>query len=252
MSLDYQKTRSALREESDKLARVRERILNRLTRVDQHIQAVTDAANALDRALDVKNSRIPEPAAVPAPSAVVPQPEFEITASIREILQGAARHLSAPHIRELLIERGWKAENYKNPSAVVHQVLKRLIKNGDVDFTQDWQNIKYYYDKRIVAEKRDRERAKEKEIAAARAETFSMLLDPCLKILRAHPKGISANRIARELRRIGVDMSCYNVPAVAINLALRDVPDVRRFKAEVDGIARTYYQLMEAKTNAVG
>src|SRR5690242_1314759 len=133
MGMDYKNTQAAFREELERLARFRERVSSRLARVDRQIQAVTAASKALDRAAHPGNlNTVPQVVAVPP----TPQPDFEITGSIRDLLKGGAE-LSAPQIREALVTRGWKDDGYTNPLAIIHTVLKRLVKNGDLGVSQN-------------------------------------------------------------------------------------------------------------------
>ncbi len=245
MSLDYQSTQASLREELERLARIRERIASRLARVDQRIKAVSSAHKSLERALQRGSEESP---------IVTPPGEagFKITANIREVLQDG-KELSAPQIRNALVSRGWDIEekDYKNPLAIIHTVLKRLIEDGTVSAYADAAGGIFYFDVQAKGAKRAREqeeRARERQLAAVRAETRKILVQPCRNILRAYPKGISFRTLHRELEKIGIDLSCYHRPASAIAVVLNAMPDVKSFRAKTGDVVRTYYRLLE--TNA--
>jgi hypothetical protein len=258
MALDYEKTRAAFQEELEKLALLRAQIAEKLEWIDKRIEAVSSASDAFERAFSVATSPAPRPPVLtPLPAKEVgiteARPEFEITANVREILQ-EGKGLSAPAIRDALISKGWdiEAKRYKNPLAVVHQVLNRLIKNGDVEVERSHWNGKVFYDRRMAAEReaeRERQlaegRAWAEKTALARAEVRTTLLDQCRSILRSYPKGISSKRIYRELRKTGIDLSCYNRPTSGIATALAAAPDVKSFRVDSDGVIRTHWRLIE-------
>lgn len=287
MGLDYKSTQAAFQEELDKLSRLRERVANRLARVDGRIEIVSSAAQAFDRAFSVKSAAVPHVPTLTPPSEVFvgrfvfdgngnltnsakeadatqasTESQFEITASIREILQEGGE-LSAPSIRDALVARGWEieAKRYKNPLAIVHEVLKRLIKNDDVGVTPDhWNpNKKLFYDKRMAVQKqiqqqqeRAEQLAREEERAIIRADIRSALIPACREILRSYPKGISAMRIYRQLRKGGFDMSSYSRPASGIAYVLTGMPEVSSFKVDDDGVIRTYYKIVESNATTAG
>jgi hypothetical protein len=58
--------------------------------------------------------------------------EFGVTHGIRTLLGSSSTGLSAPEIKTALQSGGWNADEYKNPLAFVHTVLKRLVEAGEV------------------------------------------------------------------------------------------------------------------------
>ncbi len=242
MALNYQSTQADLRDELERLARVRERILRRLARVDETIKAVSTAAKALDWTLKGHAPALVGGAVAPGDSG------FEITATIREVLKEGNK-LRAAQIRDALVSRGWSIGPYKNPLAVVHQVLKRL----DVASERDAEGKTFFFDQAAVEESYrrfsqefDERRARDEQLAAARTETRRMLRGAFHDIMRAHPKGLSAKTMYRELQKLSIDMSSYAQPISAIAALLYSDRNIRSFKAPANGVS--LFKLAEGKT----
>lgn len=234
----YEHTRAAFQEDLKRLAEERETLATKLAAIDQRIQAVSAADSALSAIQEDETS--PDP-----PSCVIETAKFEITAGIRDFLRSAPGAVAAPAIRDALAAKGWQAGNYANPLAVVHQVLTRLVRNGEI--SRDGEGL--YIDRAKAAELDRQERAgyaakraKQKDNLAARAEKRHMLAGPSCEIVRMYPGGISAKAIAWKLEANGIDLSCYDRPSSAIAQALKDSPFVRRVEEDrADGPLQGYY-----------
>ncbi len=106
---------------------------------------------------------------------------------------------------------------------------------------------KEYLAQRTASESEVREqeeRTEALESSAARAEARGSLPQPCLTILRNHPKGATATTICAELKKAGIDLSCYKKPVSAIGAVLKHIPGVKvTRKRRTDGTVRAYYEI---------
>jgi len=234
--------------EARKLQKELQRLTQERENIERRILAVSAAAEILAGIEEDPNPALP----------AVEEPEFEITASVRDVLQSTANALSVPEIRDSLVSNGWKIENYRNPLAMLHTSLKRLVTNGELGIVQEeGSRTKRYYNRRTFADRehgerqRDaEERARERAAVAARAEIRDVFVDACCRILRLHPEGISAKAIARELQSTtSIDMSCYTRPASAVTMALKGSPRMRMISEERGGapVQKYYYPVQEAR-----
>lgn len=242
MGSDYKNTLDALRGESQKLLRERDRLAETVARIDQRIEVLRAAEEAL-----AKVEAAPEPE--PTQGQEV-EPKFEITAGMREILRDAAlehRSLSAPEIRDHLVARGWEPKG-ANPLAVVHTILKRL---DDIEAAQT-PTGKRYIDRKTSAqqyatesEQCDREEAQAAEREAALQRQRIELRAKCVEVVRATPGGITVHQICRAVQADGFDMSQWKAPTKAIAVTLRHSPDIGTFRSKADDIPTTYYATKE-------
>jgi hypothetical protein len=246
--LDYSNALTALQNELGLLAQQREHI-------DRRISDVSAAYKALVRIHEVETSP-------PAPLPIIKkaeEPKFQVKASVLEVVESTDGEISALEIRDALVLRGWKIENYRNPLAVVHTILRRLVKNGDIVVSATTGCGKYYQGREHWEEKQARDweqdaarRAASKAKLAARAEARALLVEPCYEILRDHPEGISARAIGTELENNGIDMSCFDRKASAVAAVLTSLPDVKGVLTQEwqDGPIRNYYYLVQkSETN---
>ena len=245
--------RRQLQEEMKSLERRRTRAVKLIARIDQRMRALVIAAGALSR--DLAGGEV----GIPIEAIEATNKEFEVTASIRQVLDSSAEVLSAPEIRDALISKGWKADAYKNPLAVVHTVLRRLTMSGDVFVDPHHLSKKGFYGKILAAKRREERRkweAKNAELTAsedARARLRRTLPAACYEVLRGFPKGMTATEIREKLAENGFD---------AAYAAHRHFPNdiysaltalghsqgqqrVRKVAVVRGGRARAIYQLME-------
>lgn len=100
-------------------------------------------------------------------------------------------------------------------------------------------------DLRNASEVETRDQQEAFETSAARAEARGMLPQPCLSILRNHPKGATAHTVCAELEKAGVDLTCYKAPVSAIGAVLKQIPGVKvTRKKRTDGTIRAYYEFV--------
>lgn len=245
MKLDYTDGQ-AFQAELKKLARSRQRLVEEIARIDRHIEAVEAAAKAF--------ARVMESSAEPGSSGAAEdtEPQFEITGNIREILKSAKRDLYPREIRDLLIERGWSAQEYRNPLAVVHTILKRLIKDGDAQI-RDGSEGKAYSGGYTAEERRAMEDARQAEwreraraqaqAEADRAEIRRVLPGMCLAVLKERDKAVTARGLCQLLEQKGLEFPGYKDPVLAVHRALRTLP-VRAYNAPTkNGVMKTFYEL---------
>lgn len=104
--------------------------------VDEQVEALMDAATSLHR---VYGGTLPDPVAKQILG------DLGITDQVREALksQGGNAWLQPVQVRGLVEGRGFTLGDYSNPMAVIHQVLKRLAKQGEVDVHPNGQHYKW-------------------------------------------------------------------------------------------------------------
>ena len=254
MKLDYKNTQATLQEEMKRLDRVTERLVRMMERVAHQRKAVTAAAEALANAIGSENSEAPPPP--------LEEAGFEITASIREILRGSENSMSAPEIRDALAQRGWRAEDYDNPLAVVHTILKRLLKSGDAEDEEYMDGGRGYFDPRRKAEREAEWQARHEESAAAeqrqeaavravRAQVRRELMEASCAVVRLCPEGVSAREIQRELQKTAiVDLSSWVRPTSAIAMVLKEAPGIRMFRVERNGVVANIYRWVRTQAGS--
>lgn len=99
-------------------------------------------------------------------------------------------------------------------------------------------------DLRAASEVESREQQEAVGTSVARAEARGLLPEPCLTILRNHPKGATAHTVCAELEKAGVDLTCYKAPVSAIGALLKQIPGVKvTRKKTTDGTIRAYYEI---------
>ena len=75
------------------------------------------------------------PALNPLSAAIWSREDAGLTESIRQVLRGETNQLfSPPEIRDELVRRRFPL-NQRNPMAVIHQILSRLVSRGEVQST---------------------------------------------------------------------------------------------------------------------
>lgn len=231
MKLDYRSTQAGFQAELKRLARVRERLTNMLVRVDERIKAVSVASEALDSVLQAESR--PE---IPLAAITDKGEDFEITATIREFLKSAftcsyhgtieMQQFSAPQIRDHLVSKGWKADEYDNPLAVIHTVLKRLVKTGDVERTEDrrfYLGVLSESEQKAIVEKEEDENArrskefrenKERDKAriAQRQANAKKIERVCREIFLVKRAVMSIEEFRELLVQRGIDLSFHATP----------------------------------------
>jgi hypothetical protein len=206
------------------------------------MKAVAAAAETLANAYEAKGPEVHFPETKPA--------EFEVTATIRDLMQTGSE-FTVPQIRDVLISRGWKTEDYKNPLAFIHTVLKRRIKAGEVEAGKTPDGGKFYFDVRGRAEMEEKQREyRTMRREANRAQgivfaEFKRRIDgPCRTILAANPKGITAKAVCRELTNAGVEMpSHWSNPVMGIKQVLRGLAGVECFPAIRNDVRQNFWRL---------
>ncbi|HTX35465.1 MAG TPA: hypothetical protein VME43_10595 [Bryobacteraceae bacterium] len=255
MKLDYRNTQAALEEELRRLDRVSERLTRMQQRVARQRESVSAAIQALTNAISSRESE-----ALPPP---LEEAGFEITASIREVLRKSEEALSAPEIRDALAERGWKPEDYDNPLAVVHTILKRLLNSGDAEYDQGSEGTRYYFDPRQRAEReaakeadwnaRHEEEAavkrqQETEIRTARNAARRELALAACALVRLSKRALTAKEIALQLEEKGVvDFSSWSAPSRAVATALKGMPEIEMFRGTISGMENNFYRSVNAE-----
>jgi hypothetical protein len=241
MKLDYKNTQAGFDAELKRLARVRERLVDSIARVDQQIKALTAAAEAFARVIEVR----PDPE-VPLAAIEEQRPEFEITATVRDILKAARqgdrdqRSLSPPQIKTLLVEKGWKAEEYDNPLAVIHTILKRLVKSAEVESEFASPGERVY---RAIPTKA--EQTAEQEKSRAIEAGWKVISRATFEILSASSKPMSAQEIAQALIDKGIDMSIFpGTPVSAVYNTVRGLP-LKRTKVRQNGTSKDAFEVKE-------
>jgi hypothetical protein len=103
---------------------------------DEKVEALSDAVRALHK---VYGGTLPEPVAKQI------EGDLGITDQVREAMksqQGAA-WLQPTQVRTLVEQRGFALAGYSNPMAVIHQVLKRLEKQGQLEVHPQGQHYRW-------------------------------------------------------------------------------------------------------------
>jgi hypothetical protein len=67
-----------------------------------------------------------------------------ITESVRVILQEKVLPMTAVELLEQVKSRKYNVTRYKNPLAIIHTLLKRLVKSGDVSVAAPINGLKAY------------------------------------------------------------------------------------------------------------
>lgn len=223
---------------------MRERVVGMLAQIDQRIEAVTAASEALAPIL--QPDQRPQ---VPTAAMDQTEREFEITATVREILKSAygwlegkyfhMEKLAAPEIRDRLVLKGWKAEDYDNPLAVVHTVLKRLVKSGEVECERDAeQKLRYkgvlsalemeaitaaHEQARAETDKAYRERVERDRIISAKRRSAGKAIIKACRELFCDGVVMSIDEARESMVQRGIDLSCYATPRSGIIFAFKQL-----------------------------
>lgn len=232
----YQSAQIGLDAELKQLLSERESLAHELARVNKRIKAVNAARAALSRVAEGGAAQI----------EVGGESEFEITGNIRALLKASIRDrndnwqlrpLSAPEIKEKLEILGWKSDAYDNPLAVVHTILKRLIKGGQVEKTIEMGRPVYAailtQPEREAADAEYRRRTEERRqqywqdreekeaLQRARQKAIAQIAKACREEVTKSKDGLLIEQMEEALEKRGVDTSLYASPASAIMQAFK-------------------------------
>lgn len=93
--------------------------------IDEQVNALVDAVRALHK---VYGGDLPESVAKQI------EGDLGITDQIRQVMKATGNQWVQPtQIRSMVEQRGFALAGYSNPMAVIHQVLKRLEKQGELE-----------------------------------------------------------------------------------------------------------------------
>jgi hypothetical protein len=249
VNLDYKNTTVSLRREAQRLELTRERLAAELADVEKRIQGLTAAIRALTSVSEGTDLEVPL-------DVVEKAGKFDITASVREVLRTTADWLLVPEIRDALVAKGWRADDYDNPLAVIHTILKRLVKAGELmeERTQTGKKI-FCHEPSVAARDEEKERRDVERAKAAHAQHLieskvrRVLPKACRQILQGEPAGLSAPEIYKKLMERGIEIDRMRDPMTAIYgtlSMLRQSISVRTFKQMKEGKERNVYQLVRA------
>ncbi len=102
---------------------------------DERVEALLDAVRALHK---VYGGNLPESVARQI------EGDLGITDQVREVMKSVpAQFLQPTQVRQMVEARGFSFADYSNPMAVIHQVLKRLQKQGELDLHPGGQHYKW-------------------------------------------------------------------------------------------------------------
>lgn len=130
--MSYKQTMRALMQDLSALLQKKESLEDRLQEVIERIATVREAAWSM-RDL----SGIDPDKEYPHLFNFEATPDVGFTDAIREVFRANQGLVLTPvGVRNKLKERGFKLDNYKNPLASIHTILKRLEKQGEL---YSWQ-----------------------------------------------------------------------------------------------------------------
>jgi hypothetical protein len=118
---EYLKTLEAVEQETENLLRDR-------SRIDQRLLQLKTTAESLRALLGIEGLDVKLDGIVS---------DLGITDAIREVLASSKMPLSAPVIKNELLNRGVDLSRYANPAAVIHNTLTRLEKQREVTRVQN-------------------------------------------------------------------------------------------------------------------
>src|SRR5581483_1524598 len=160
--------RLSLQREVQRLERSRDQLTAELADIVADIEKRIHGLNTAIQALAVVSEGATD---LEVPLTAVQQDRFDITSNIREVLQNAAAWLMVPEIRDALVAKGWKADDYDNPLAVIHTILKRLVKSGEVSEQRVQGGKKAFcHEPSIMARQEERARRDVERARAAHAQ----------------------------------------------------------------------------------
>jgi len=119
----------------------RDAIQGELDQVNGRIEDLEDAAYSLGTLCGIDPIK-EHPELFPESA----EPETGFTDAVRRVFQNipeGRRLYSARNVRDSLKEAGFPLENYKNPLASIHTILKRLVKKGEIDRVVTEDEIRY-------------------------------------------------------------------------------------------------------------
>lgn len=143
----------------------RERLLRGIENTRSHLQRLERKLTAVDKTIEILEpayERGDENATVNDLLDTLEPPSPGITDAIRAVLQVADHYLTPTAVRDGLKQTA-VLKDYENEMAVVHQVLRRLEKQGQIEGTEHPQHGKIYRWKRLGALARAAQRARAKE-----------------------------------------------------------------------------------------
>jgi hypothetical protein len=126
---NYKATMRTLLQDLSGLLQKKERLEDRLQEVIERIATVREAAWSMKDLSGIDPEK-----EYPHLFSLEVTPDVGFTDAIREVFRANLRIVLTPvGVRNKLKERGFKLENYKNPLASIHTILKRLMKQGELD-----------------------------------------------------------------------------------------------------------------------
>jgi len=103
--------------------------------IDEEVEALTDAVRALHR---VYGGTLPESVTKHL------EGDLGITDQVRGVMKAQGNNYLLPmQVRQQVEARGFNMAGYSNPMAVIHQVLKRLERQGELSIHPGGQHYKW-------------------------------------------------------------------------------------------------------------
>lgn len=127
--MDYRETWQSVLAEIAELTRRMAELTKQRAEMDERMRHLRTLARTLGQMLGVKEAST---GAQFNELINVVQIDTGVSDAIRQVLAGSGIPLSAPEIKRTLEQFGFDLSGYANSSAVIHNTLTRLVKQGEV------------------------------------------------------------------------------------------------------------------------
>jgi hypothetical protein len=126
--------------EATELLKQREKLEEQIDKLDKRIGELLWAIRGIAPLCGIDD----EAKAYPYLFADEIEPEIGFTDAVRKVMHTPPLEFLSPiQVRDRLIETGFNLDKYTNPMASIHTILKRLVRSGQVDET-DEEGRMYY------------------------------------------------------------------------------------------------------------